>query len=118
MYNADALSSLLTITNPFLDFLPFSDSRNGQEAYDYSLQPQPGGAGGGLLDQSHMLFNNGGGMSSYTTSLFLVFPTKIRIIRHEHQSEKFPFGGQVLIAAREEEKPPQRRGLRRQLLML
>uniref|UniRef100_A0A5B7A5C1 Putative BOI-related E3 ubiquitin-protein ligase 1-like n=1 Tax=Davidia involucrata TaxID=16924 RepID=A0A5B7A5C1_DAVIN len=28
---------------------------------DYSLQPQPGGGGGGFLDQSHILFNNGVG---------------------------------------------------------
>ncbi|GAB4834662.1 hypothetical protein Ancab_032925 [Ancistrocladus abbreviatus] len=38
-------------------------NRNGQEGknvlgIDYSLQPQPGG-GGGFVDQSHMLFNNG-----------------------------------------------------------
>ncbi|KAI4315176.1 hypothetical protein L6164_028017 [Bauhinia variegata] len=31
-------------------------NRNAQEGHDYSLPPQPGG----LLDQSHMLFNNGG----------------------------------------------------------
>lgn len=31
-------------------------NRNGQEGHDYSLQPQPGG----FLDQSHMLFTNGG----------------------------------------------------------
>ncbi|KAF7810032.1 BOI-related E3 ubiquitin-protein ligase 1-like isoform X2 [Senna tora] len=43
------------------------NNRNGQEGYDYSLQPQPGGAtggGGGILDQSHMLFNNGGSTNS------------------------------------------------------
>ncbi|CAL5432438.1 unnamed protein product [Camellia sinensis] len=28
---------------------------------DYSLQPQPGGRGGGFLDQSHMIFANGAG---------------------------------------------------------
>ncbi|KAI7993905.1 putative BOI-related E3 ubiquitin-protein ligase 3 [Camellia lanceoleosa] len=28
---------------------------------DYSLQPQPGGGGGGFLDQSHMIFANGVG---------------------------------------------------------
>lgn len=32
-------------------------NRSGQEAHDYSLQPQTGGV---FLDQSHMLFNNGG----------------------------------------------------------
>ncbi|KAI4327216.1 hypothetical protein L6164_019704 [Bauhinia variegata] len=32
------------------------NSKKGQEGHDYSLQPQPGG----LLDQSHMLFNNRG----------------------------------------------------------
>ncbi|KAJ4712587.1 BOI-related E3 ubiquitin-protein ligase 1-like [Melia azedarach] len=31
-------------------------NRNGQEGHDYPLQPQPGG----FLDQSYMLFNNGG----------------------------------------------------------
>ncbi|KAJ9152579.1 hypothetical protein P3X46_026134 [Hevea brasiliensis] len=31
-------------------------NRNGQEGHDYSLQPQPGR----FLDQSHMLFTNGG----------------------------------------------------------
>lgn len=31
-------------------------NRSGQEGHEYSLQPQPGG----FLDQSHMLFNNGG----------------------------------------------------------
>ncbi|KAH7514328.1 hypothetical protein FEM48_Zijuj11G0077200 [Ziziphus jujuba var. spinosa] len=31
-------------------------NRNGQEGHDYSLQPQPGG----FLDQSPMIFNNGG----------------------------------------------------------
>ncbi|KAK1565311.1 hypothetical protein Q3G72_023813 [Acer saccharum] len=38
-------------------------NRTGQEGHDY-LQPQPGGigggGGGGFLDQSYMLFNNGG----------------------------------------------------------
>ncbi|KAF7828507.1 putative BOI-related E3 ubiquitin-protein ligase 2 [Senna tora] len=32
------------------------NSRNGQEGHDYSLQPQPGG---GLLDESHILYANG-----------------------------------------------------------
>ncbi|XP_061358939.1 BOI-related E3 ubiquitin-protein ligase 1-like isoform X2 [Gastrolobium bilobum] len=32
-------------------------NRNGQEGHEYSLQPQQGG---GLLDQSHMLYNNNG----------------------------------------------------------
>ncbi|KAH7549717.1 hypothetical protein JRO89_XS13G0071700 [Xanthoceras sorbifolium] len=35
-------------------------NRTGQEGHDYMLQPQPGVAGGGFLDQSYMLFNNGG----------------------------------------------------------
>ncbi|KAL5551251.1 hypothetical protein UlMin_001427 [Ulmus minor] len=35
-------------------------NRNGQEGHDYSLQPQPGG----FLDQSPMIFNNGGAGSN------------------------------------------------------
>ncbi|KAI5313916.1 hypothetical protein L3X38_043092 [Prunus dulcis] len=37
-------------------------NRNSQEGHDYSLQAQPGG----YLDQSHMLFNNGGGAVNNT----------------------------------------------------
>ncbi|KAH1164044.1 hypothetical protein AAZX31_01G189800 [Glycine max] len=37
--------------------LLFLNSKTGQEAHDYSLQSPPGQQ---LLDQSHMLFNNGG----------------------------------------------------------
>ncbi|BFG31187.1 hypothetical protein CerSpe_174600 [Prunus speciosa] len=37
-------------------------NRNSQEGLDYSLQAQPGG----YLDQSHMLFNNGGGVNNTT----------------------------------------------------
>ncbi|XP_027336317.1 BOI-related E3 ubiquitin-protein ligase 1 isoform X2 [Abrus precatorius] len=36
-------------------------NRNGQEGHDYSLQPQPGG---GLLNQSHMLYNDNGSNSN------------------------------------------------------
>lgn len=36
------------------------NSKNGQEGHDYSLQPQTGR----LLDQSHMLFNNGAATNS------------------------------------------------------
>ncbi|VVA29460.1 PREDICTED: BOI-related E3 ubiquitin- [Prunus dulcis] len=39
-------------------------NRNSQDGHDYSLQAQPGG----YLDQSHMLFNNGGGAVNNTTN--------------------------------------------------
>ena len=73
----------ISLTLSFSLWLPIC--RNGQEGHDYSLQPQPGG----FLDQSHMLFNNGGTL--FFLSFFITQLNYSRLCHWNGLTLKFEF---------------------------